>query len=169
MIMLCRSTIRDKIIPHAVSWFTGEAIQEDEFGDIEDDDEEDDVEEEDDDEEEDDEEEEDDDDDEEDEEESKPKKKVGILLMWPDFILFIIYYFVFKTDANHYLSYCFGMLLQSSAGHKVCYLFSCFLHFHYRLPLPLAPFFSSVLSFSLRKEYTLSKMILSFISLVNCF
>uniref|UniRef100_A0A7N2KYI3 Nucleosome assembly protein 1 n=1 Tax=Quercus lobata TaxID=97700 RepID=A0A7N2KYI3_QUELO len=100
------STIRDKIIPHAVSWFTGEAIQEDEFGDIEDDDEEDDVEEEDDDEEEDDEEEEDDDDDEEDEEESKPKKK-------------------------------------SSAGHKVCYLFSCFLHFHYRLPLPLAPFFSS--------------------------
>lgn len=166
--MLCRSTIRDKIIPHAVSWFTGEAIQEDEFGDIEDDDEEDDVEEEDDDEEEDDEEEEDDDDDEEDEEESKPKKKVGILLMWPDFILFIIY-FVFKTDANHYLSYCFGMLLQSSAGHKVCYLFSCFLHFHYRLPLLLAPLFSSVLSFSLRKEYILSKMILSFISLVNCF
>lgn len=90
MIMLCRSTIRDKIIPHAVSWFTGEAIQEDEFGDIEDDDEEDDVEEDDDDEEEDDEEEEDDDDDEEDEEESKPKKKVDILLMWPDFILFII-------------------------------------------------------------------------------
>ena len=88
--MLCRSTIRDKIIPHAVSWFTGEAIQEDEFGDIEDDDEEDDVEEDDDDEEEDDEEEEDDDDDEEDEEESKPKKKVDILLMWPDFILFII-------------------------------------------------------------------------------
>ena len=73
MIMLCRSTIRDKIIPHAVSWFTGEAIQEDEFGDIEDDDEE-----------------EEDDDDEEDEEESKPKKKVDILLMWPDFILFII-------------------------------------------------------------------------------
>ncbi|KAM4131923.1 hypothetical protein ACJW30_01G212200 [Castanea mollissima] len=70
------STIRDKIIPHAVSWFTGEAIQEDEFGDIEDDDEEDDVEEDDDDEEDDDEEEDDDDDDdEEDEEESKPKKK----------------------------------------------------------------------------------------------
>lgn len=74
-----------------MSWFTGEAIQEDEFGDIEDDDEDDDVEEDDDDEEEDDEEEDDDDDDEEeDEEESKPKKKVGILLMWPDFILFII-------------------------------------------------------------------------------
>lgn len=126
-----------------MSWFTGEAIQEDEFGDIEDDDEDDDVEEDDDDEEEDDEEEDDDDDDEEeDEEESKPKKKVGILLMWPDFILFIIIIiiFVFKTDANHYLSYCFGMLRQSSAGHKVCYLFSCFLHFHYRLPLPPAPY-----------------------------
>lgn len=69
------STIRDKIIPHAVSWFTGEAIQEDEFGDIEDDDEDEDAEEDDDDEEEDEEEEEDDDDDDEDEEESKTKKK----------------------------------------------------------------------------------------------
>ncbi|XP_059431910.1 nucleosome assembly protein 1;2 [Corylus avellana] len=68
------STIRDKIIPHAVSWFTGEAIQEDEFGDIEDDDEDDDVEEDDDDEE-DEEDEEDDDDDDEDEDESKTKKK----------------------------------------------------------------------------------------------
>ncbi|KAG0495859.1 hypothetical protein HPP92_000550 [Vanilla planifolia] len=29
------STIRDKIIPHAVSWFTGEAVQEDDFEDIE--------------------------------------------------------------------------------------------------------------------------------------
>ncbi|XP_041004574.1 nucleosome assembly protein 1;2-like [Juglans microcarpa x Juglans regia] len=66
------STIRDKIIPHAVSWFTGEAIQEDEFGDIEDDDEDEDIEEDDDEEEEDDEDEEDDD---EDEEESKTKKK----------------------------------------------------------------------------------------------
>ncbi|KAL3618847.1 hypothetical protein CASFOL_037295 [Castilleja foliolosa] len=35
------STIRDKIIPHAVSWFTGEAA-EDEFGDIEDEEDEDD-------------------------------------------------------------------------------------------------------------------------------
>ena len=26
-----RSTIRDKIIPHAVSWFTGEAAQDDDF------------------------------------------------------------------------------------------------------------------------------------------
>ncbi|RDX99880.1 Nucleosome assembly protein 1;2, partial [Mucuna pruriens] len=34
------STIRDKIIPHAVSWFTGEAIQADEFGELEDDDDE---------------------------------------------------------------------------------------------------------------------------------
>ncbi|RDX83753.1 Nucleosome assembly protein 1;2, partial [Mucuna pruriens] len=34
------STIRDKIIPHAVSWFTGEAIQVDEFGELGDDDDE---------------------------------------------------------------------------------------------------------------------------------
>ncbi|KAH7302150.1 hypothetical protein KP509_23G058600 [Ceratopteris richardii] len=34
------STIRDKIIPHAVSWFTGEALQAEEFEDIEDDDDE---------------------------------------------------------------------------------------------------------------------------------
>lgn len=80
--VLCRSTIRDKIIPHAVSWFTGEAIQEDEFGDIEDDDEDEDAEEDDDDEEEDEEEEEDDDDDNEDEEESKTKKKVSVLTIF---------------------------------------------------------------------------------------
>ncbi|KAE9601607.1 putative nucleosome assembly protein (NAP) [Lupinus albus] len=65
------STIRDKIIPHAVSWFTGEAIQE-EF-DLEDEDEDDDVEEDDDEEVEEDD--EDEDDDEDDEEESKSKKK----------------------------------------------------------------------------------------------
>ena len=68
-----RSTIRDKIIPHAVSWFTGEAIQGDEFGDLEDDEDDEDIEEDDDEEEEED---EDDDDDEDDEEESKTKKKV---------------------------------------------------------------------------------------------
>ncbi|XP_024972371.1 nucleosome assembly protein 1;4-like isoform X2 [Cynara cardunculus var. scolymus] len=65
------STIRDKIIPHAVSWFTGEAAQEDDFEGIDDeddeDDEDDDIEDED----------EDEDDDEEEEEESKPKKKKG--------------------------------------------------------------------------------------------
>ncbi|XP_048443097.1 nucleosome assembly protein 1;2 isoform X4 [Pyrus x bretschneideri] len=65
------STIRDKIIPHAVSWFTGEAIEGEDFGDLEDEDE--------DDEEEDDEEEEDEDDedeeDEDDEDEGKTKKK----------------------------------------------------------------------------------------------
>ena len=72
----CRSTIRDKIIPHAVSWFTGEAIQGDEL-EIEDDDEDDDDGDEDDDDEE--EEDEDDDDDEEDEEEeTKTKKKVRV-------------------------------------------------------------------------------------------
>ncbi|KAI9112531.1 hypothetical protein K1719_016454 [Acacia pycnantha] len=65
------STIRDKIIPHAVSWFTGEAIQGEEFGDLEDDEDDDDEDIE----EEDDEEEEDEDDDEDDEEEHKTKKK----------------------------------------------------------------------------------------------
>lgn len=66
------STIRDKIIPHAVSWFTGEAIQGDEL-EIEDEDEDDD--EEDDDEDDEEEEDEDEDDDEDDEEDSKTKKK----------------------------------------------------------------------------------------------
>ncbi|KAF7806726.1 nucleosome assembly protein 1;3-like [Senna tora] len=65
------STIRDKIIPHAVSWFTGEAIQGEEFGDLEDDDEDDDDIEDDEEEEED----EDDDDDDDDEDEEVPKSK----------------------------------------------------------------------------------------------
>ncbi|XP_074309026.1 nucleosome assembly protein 1;2-like [Silene latifolia] len=70
------STIKEKIIPHAVSWFTGEAAQDDEFGDLEedeDDDDEDDDDEDDDDDEEDDD--EDDDDDEEDEDEDKTSSK----------------------------------------------------------------------------------------------
>ncbi|XP_073226561.1 nucleosome assembly protein 1;3-like isoform X3 [Cicer arietinum] len=68
------STIRDKIIPHAVSWFTGEAAEGEDFEDLDDDedDEDDDDEDEDD---EDEEDEDDDDDDEEDEEETKTKKK----------------------------------------------------------------------------------------------
>ncbi|RDX81936.1 Nucleosome assembly protein 1;2, partial [Mucuna pruriens] len=65
------STIRDKIIPHAVSWFTGEAVQGDEFEGLEGDDDEEDEDEE----EEDEEEDEDDDDNDEEEEDSKPKKK----------------------------------------------------------------------------------------------
>jgi nucleosome assembly protein 1-like 1 len=65
------STIRDKIIPHAVSWYTGEAA-EDEYEDIDEDDEDDDDEE---DEEDEDDEDEDDDDDDEEEEETKTKKK----------------------------------------------------------------------------------------------
>ncbi|XP_034700439.1 nucleosome assembly protein 1;4-like [Vitis riparia] len=65
------STIRDKIIPHAVSWFTGEAAQGDEFGDMEDDEDED-IDEDDEDE---DEEEDDEEDDDEDEEDSKAVKK----------------------------------------------------------------------------------------------
>lgn len=68
----CSSTIRDKIIPHAVSWFTGEAVEGQEF-DIDDDDDEDDDS---DDEDEDEDEEEDEDDDDEMEDDSKTKKKV---------------------------------------------------------------------------------------------
>uniref|UniRef100_A0A5B6YZG2 Uncharacterized protein n=1 Tax=Davidia involucrata TaxID=16924 RepID=A0A5B6YZG2_DAVIN len=61
------STIRDKIIPHAVSWFTGEAaVQGDEFEVTDDDDDDDNDGDED---------EEDEDDEEEDEEEDKSKKK----------------------------------------------------------------------------------------------
>ncbi|GAB4842592.1 Nucleosome assembly protein 1.1 [Ancistrocladus abbreviatus] len=60
------STIRDKIIPHAVSWFTGEAVQEDEFEAIGEDDEDEGEDDED-----EDEDEEDEDDDEDDEEEGK--------------------------------------------------------------------------------------------------
>ncbi|XP_021847063.1 nucleosome assembly protein 1;4 [Spinacia oleracea] len=71
------STIRDKIIPHAVSWFTGEAVQGDEF-DIDDDEGDDDEDDDDDDDEEDDDDEDDEDDDEdEDEEEVKIKKKTS--------------------------------------------------------------------------------------------
>lgn len=60
------STIRDKIIPHAVSWFTGEAVQGDEFEDLEEDDDEDGDENED----------EDEDEDEDEEDEEKGRKKV---------------------------------------------------------------------------------------------
>lgn len=35
-LFLCRSIIRDQIIPHAVSWFTGEAIERDDLQDDED-------------------------------------------------------------------------------------------------------------------------------------
>jgi nucleosome assembly protein 1-like 1 len=61
-----RTTIRDKIIPHAVSWFTGEACTAEDFLDIDDDGEED-------------EDEDDGEDEEEEEEESKPVKKVDLL------------------------------------------------------------------------------------------
>lgn len=65
------STIRDKIIPHAVSWFTGEAARGDEFEDMEDDDDDEDDDG--------DEDEDEDEDDEEDEDDVKNrKKKTGI-------------------------------------------------------------------------------------------
>ncbi|XP_050218115.1 nucleosome assembly protein 1;3 isoform X1 [Mercurialis annua] len=67
------STIRDKIISHAVSWYTGEAIQGDDL-DLDDDDDEDDDDELDD-EDDEDEEDEEEDEDEEDEDEVKTKKK----------------------------------------------------------------------------------------------
>ncbi|GFP84482.1 nucleosome assembly protein 1 [Phtheirospermum japonicum] len=69
------STIRDKIIPHAVSWFTGEAA--DEFGDIEDEDDEDDDDEDGDDEDDDDEDDDEEDEDDEDEDENKTRKKLS--------------------------------------------------------------------------------------------
>ncbi|KAK4727686.1 hypothetical protein R3W88_032603 [Solanum pinnatisectum] len=68
------STIRDKIIPHAVSWFTGEAA-EDDFADLEDEDDEDDDEVDDEEDEEDDEDDDEDDEDDEDEDDSSTKKK----------------------------------------------------------------------------------------------
>jgi hypothetical protein len=58
----CRETIREKLIPHAVSWYTGEAIEQEEFGDEDDD--------------EDDEEDDEDDDDEDDEDEDD---EVGVV------------------------------------------------------------------------------------------
>ncbi|KAJ8643444.1 hypothetical protein MRB53_005192 [Persea americana] len=70
------STIRDKIIPHAVSWFTGEAVQGEDFEDLgEDDDEDEDGDEDDDEEEEEEEDDEEEDDDEEDEDEGKKSRK----------------------------------------------------------------------------------------------
>ncbi|XP_010438804.1 PREDICTED: nucleosome assembly protein 1;1 isoform X1 [Camelina sativa] len=67
------STIREKIIPRAVSWFTGEAVEADDYE--LDDDEEDDIDEDDEEDEEDEDDDEDEEDDDEDEEESKTKKK----------------------------------------------------------------------------------------------
>lgn len=64
------STIRDKIIPHAVSWFTGEAIQDDDI-DMDDDDDDDEIDED----EEDDDEDEEEDDEDDDEDEGQAKKK----------------------------------------------------------------------------------------------
>jgi len=80
------STIRDKIIPHAVSWYTGEAVQDDEFEALVDEDDEDDDDDDDDDDDEDDE--DDDEDDDEEDEDEKPKssrkKKAGAGVVGPD-------------------------------------------------------------------------------------
>uniref|UniRef100_A0A0D3GAA0 Uncharacterized protein n=1 Tax=Oryza barthii TaxID=65489 RepID=A0A0D3GAA0_9ORYZ len=61
------STIRDKIIPHAVSWFTGEAAQDEDFEGIMDDEDDDDEDDDDD----------DDEDDEDDDEDDEDEKKGG--------------------------------------------------------------------------------------------
>ncbi|XP_039024298.1 nucleosome assembly protein 1;3-like [Hibiscus syriacus] len=76
------STIRDKIIPHAVSWFTGEAMDGDEL-ELEDDDE-DDAEIDDD--------EEDEDEDDDEEEDEMKKKKLSLKEVWCviDFIFFFL-------------------------------------------------------------------------------
>ncbi|KAK9678311.1 hypothetical protein RND81_11G202900 [Saponaria officinalis] len=66
------STIRNKIIPHAVSWFTGEAAEDGELGDLDDDDDEEDDDEDD---EEEADEDEDEDEDDEDEEKTSSRKK----------------------------------------------------------------------------------------------
>lgn len=79
-----RSTIRDKIIPHAVSWFTGDALAGEDFEDDDDEGDEDDEEDEDEDE---DEEDEDDEDDEDDEEEEVHSCSI-LLQSW----FFSIYY-----------------------------------------------------------------------------
>ncbi|KAB2612991.1 nucleosome assembly protein 1 [Pyrus ussuriensis x Pyrus communis] len=67
------STIRDKIIPHATSWFTGEAVHGDGFDDSDDDDEDDELYDDD-----DDEDEEDEDDDEEEEDKGTKKKRGNV-------------------------------------------------------------------------------------------
>lgn len=81
----CSSTIKEKIISHAVSWFTGEAVEADDL-DIEDDDDEidEDDDEEDEEDDEDDEEEDDEDDDEEEEADQgkKSKKKVNYVVLF---------------------------------------------------------------------------------------
>ncbi|KAL7180395.1 hypothetical protein ACSBR1_043571 [Camellia fascicularis] len=69
------STIRDKIIPHAVSWFTGEAVQGDDLEDIDDDDEDEDDNDDEEDEDEDEEDEDDDEDADKDEEKAKTSTK----------------------------------------------------------------------------------------------
>lgn len=71
-----RSTIRDKIIPHAVSWYTGEAVQDDEFEALVDEDDEDDDDDDDDDDEDDEDDDEDDDEEDEDEKPKSSRKKV---------------------------------------------------------------------------------------------
>jgi hypothetical protein len=76
----CRSTIKDKIIPHAVSWFTGEALQGEDLEDEDEEDNEDDEEDEDEDEDDDEENEDEEEDEEDDDEEEVHAQKVQSLL-----------------------------------------------------------------------------------------
>lgn len=73
LVVVDRSTIKDKIIPHAVSWFTGDAVQDDSV-DIEGEDDEEDDEEEDEEEEEEDEDDDDEDDDEDEDDDNEEEK-----------------------------------------------------------------------------------------------
>lgn len=107
-----RSTIRDKIIPHAVSWFTGEAIQGDEL-EIEDDDEDEDIGDDDEDDEDEDEDEEEDEDEDE-EEERKTKKKVFFLFLF-DVTYFLTYHLNFQNVL--FTDLCYFDLKCSSSCH----------------------------------------------------
>nr|XP_018683857.1 PREDICTED: nucleosome assembly protein 1;4-like isoform X1 [Musa acuminata subsp. malaccensis] len=105
------STIRDKIIPHAVSWFTGEAVQDDD-AEIEDDEDGEDEEDEDEDEDEDDEDEDDEDEDE--EENGKSKKKVCLIRARSCFLFASFTLGLLDTDLCSYYS----LYHQNAVGYK---------------------------------------------------
>ncbi|RWW65192.1 hypothetical protein BHE74_00027516 [Ensete ventricosum] len=114
---LLLSTIKDKIIPHAVSWFTGEAVQDDDELEIEDEDEEEEEEEEDDDEEED----EDDEDDDDEDEQTKTKKKVNAQYFL-EFVYCLKACTVGVPDADFLFLFLLFCCQQSATGQKVRYL-----------------------------------------------
>ena len=93
----CSSTIRDKIIPHAVSWFTGEAAQSD-FEDIDEVDYDD---------EEGDEDEDEDEDEEEEEEEEEEKKGKSRSKVWMESVIWhILFYSWIRLHLLIYVFFC---------------------------------------------------------------